>query len=148
MIFGMFEENDVEFSINYINSITECTKNKKLEDFLIKSNFIDRDNNVYKTILVLYEYVFNKKILPFGIEINIDIDQLDDKEKFYYNTIMKMKDKFDYYFKTCIGEKRKFYKKAYENKFSDNPYNLIKNEYRKGIIMEFCDDITPYIFDS
>ena len=23
-----------------------------------------------------------------------------------------------------------------------------KNEYRKGIIMEFCDDITPYIFDS
>ena len=147
MIFGLFKEDNVKFVIDYINSITEYTKNGKLKDFLIKSNFIDRDGNTYRNIFILYEYIFNKKILPFGIKSDIDYDRLGCKDKSYYNSIVKIKDKFDYYFKICIKEEDEFYKKAYENNFIDYPYNLIKNEYRKGIIMKFCNDITPYLFD-
>lgn len=132
IIFGI-EEDMLKYTIKYLDYLKAYFKDnirRDISEFLVKTNFIDKNYVFENGIKLLYKYIFKENKITYE-------DCYDDKERFYYKEIFRRKKAIKFYLSDNFEIKaRNFYKKAYENNYVDYPYNLVRGKYRKQIALE------------
>jgi hypothetical protein len=130
-VFDM-ENERTEYIIKYLCLLKDYFKDnirRDISEFLVKTNFIDRDYVFNNEMRFLNDMCKNNTI-EYG-------DCETDKERKYYKEIVKNKKQIKFYLSDNFGIKAsEFYKKAFKDNYKNYPYNLVRDIYRKQIALE------------